>query len=346
MQCPKCQSPADDLHTSAGITVNFCRGCKGLWFDPGELTRYCPAESVTRHLPARLKTARPTSLYCPRCTDTLLAELPYQEGRDILIDCCPVCYGVWLDAGELLQVQQLARAVQSPPGSGPAVLSTVTEIDWRQGCGWIGSALLLVGIFLPFVDSATAGSLSLFALLKRSCGSILGPVLVGVLSMFPLVLTCQKQYGWLGTFGLGVSGWLTLSQVIPFLIETLELWPPEFLAVMRWSPRYGVEVLLVGAGHLMLANTPTNVIRRLSRIIAGGEVQITLRDELDERCLEHLEPVLASLRASQQKFQTDLAADWCAVHHCRMQLHTWYGQLYWGHRLDTGQWCGRKAPDA
>jgi len=72
MQCPKCQSIADDFHTSSGETLNFCRSCKGLWFDREELVRYCQAEQTMLDVLSRLDSAPPTSFHCPRCTDTSL----------------------------------------------------------------------------------------------------------------------------------------------------------------------------------------------------------------------------------------------------------------------------------
>lgn len=59
----------------------------------------------------------------------------------------------------------------------------------------------------------------------------------------------------------------------------------------------------------MVADTPASVIRRLSHPIAGRKVERTVRDESDERCLDHLAPLLASLQANEQKFQTEQTAD-------------------------------------
>lgn len=113
MQCPKCQDTAEDFQTSAGVTVNFCQGCKGLWFDEGEFARYCQTASDLAHLTSRLQEAHPTSFTCPRCLHSLLLEIPYQKGGALLIDWCPACHGVWLDAGELQHIQRLAHTATS-----------------------------------------------------------------------------------------------------------------------------------------------------------------------------------------------------------------------------------------
>lgn len=113
MQCPKCQSPAVDFNTSEGVTVNFCSTCKGLWFDAGELALYCETESDVPQLTTRIASARPTAFLCPRCPQTSLAELPYMEGEEVLIDWCPACRGAWLDVGELRNVERLAARYEN-----------------------------------------------------------------------------------------------------------------------------------------------------------------------------------------------------------------------------------------
>jgi len=58
-----------------------------------------------RELLARLRNRRDAEkLSCPRCGQGL-APVVYQG---VTVDQCPVCQGVWLDAGELEQVTQKA----------------------------------------------------------------------------------------------------------------------------------------------------------------------------------------------------------------------------------------------
>lgn len=46
-------------------------------------------------------------LFCPKCTETLHIT----DKRGIEIDFCPVCRGVWLDAGELEKI--IERAIKT-----------------------------------------------------------------------------------------------------------------------------------------------------------------------------------------------------------------------------------------
>lgn len=115
MQCPKCHNAAPDFHTSEGVTLNFCNGCHGLWFDKGELALYCETESDMPHLDDLIAHAQKTTYTCPRpvCAQTALVEVPYMAGEELHVDWCPTCHGAWLDAGELPKAEQLATRFES-----------------------------------------------------------------------------------------------------------------------------------------------------------------------------------------------------------------------------------------
>ena len=108
MQCPKCASEAADFQTSEGVVVNFCPGCLGLWFDQGELALYCETAEDLPHLDALMPQARPTTYACPRCQTSQLVELPYFPEDALLVDWCPGCHGAWLDAKEVIKIEDLA----------------------------------------------------------------------------------------------------------------------------------------------------------------------------------------------------------------------------------------------
>jgi Zn-finger nucleic acid-binding protein len=131
MQCPKCQSSAVDFNTSEGVLVNFCEGCKGLWFDAGELALYCETERDVPHIAALLGKARATAFACPRCLHTRLVELPYMGGEAVLIDWCPACRGAWLDAGELKKVEHLATRFESHTARLKRAVSELAQAGYR-----------------------------------------------------------------------------------------------------------------------------------------------------------------------------------------------------------------------
>ncbi len=53
----------------------------------------------------RSEAKQKQSINCPRCAAPLVEE----ELDHVKIDRCPSCQGVWLDAGELEQLQQVNR---------------------------------------------------------------------------------------------------------------------------------------------------------------------------------------------------------------------------------------------
>ncbi|MGE0707403.1 MAG: zf-TFIIB domain-containing protein [Planctomycetota bacterium] len=108
-RCPKCQHKLWHLDR-AGNVVELCSGCRGMWFDTGELT-------VLLGVYRRLEAARgaATGLLCLRCGGEL-RELPY-PGTEVAIDVCAACQGVWLDRGEFEELER--RLEDLAPEEGP-----------------------------------------------------------------------------------------------------------------------------------------------------------------------------------------------------------------------------------
>ncbi|MCG8592075.1 MAG: zf-TFIIB domain-containing protein [Proteobacteria bacterium] len=127
MNCPKKCESADfrPMDTQEGVTVDFYSGCKGLWFDKGELAFYV---ETSEDLPSKRESdaeARETDFACPKCPDQKLLEMPYQPGAELLIDSCGQCQGIFLDNRELPKLEALARDVE-PVGK---VFRTVQKLQ-------------------------------------------------------------------------------------------------------------------------------------------------------------------------------------------------------------------------
>jgi Zn-finger nucleic acid-binding protein len=100
--CVRCNSVLDKA-TIAGMEVDLCPSCGGLWLDRGELERL---NRVPRDAVEQLRFAltggeqagvSPTQTACPACPGALQQV---KLGR-VLIDYCEKCRGVFLDKGEL-----------------------------------------------------------------------------------------------------------------------------------------------------------------------------------------------------------------------------------------------------
>jgi len=94
----------DDLPQQAeegAILVDRCVGCRGLWFDEGEMTDAIRRMKLasTPHAPAQLKIASGQIEDCPRCGAPMEA-VQSQTLPTVEYDRCIRCRGIWFDAGE------------------------------------------------------------------------------------------------------------------------------------------------------------------------------------------------------------------------------------------------------
>jgi len=103
MDCVKCDGTLNKV-VVGGVEVDQCGKCSGTWFDFGELDQVLAQEDVDQ-----LKNAVDNNEgddaergVCPRCGgEGNMVAVASLKAKDVHIDTCPVCYGQWLDGGEL-----------------------------------------------------------------------------------------------------------------------------------------------------------------------------------------------------------------------------------------------------
>lgn len=107
MICPACKTQMTEI-TVGEIMVDVCdNGCGGIWFDNYELEKMDEQhESAGEHLLQLQK--RPDveidhqqERFCPVCEEQKMLQHFMSVKREVTIDECPNCGGIWLDAGEL-----------------------------------------------------------------------------------------------------------------------------------------------------------------------------------------------------------------------------------------------------
>lgn len=92
------------------IELDYCvEGCKGVWFDNGELIKvrdflthhyYVDTDIKGEYVPKPLQDARiEAERFCPHCY-LPMARYNWSLNSNILVDICHTCYGVFLDYGE------------------------------------------------------------------------------------------------------------------------------------------------------------------------------------------------------------------------------------------------------
>ena len=116
MNCPVCHAALVVVERES-IEVDWCLGCRGLWFDEGELEllaeksgrRFGPAD-----LQRNLQHVGTGSRRCPRCRKKM--ELVALESEPSMqIDRC-AAHGIWLDRGELGRIVGEAGVIGSAEG--------------------------------------------------------------------------------------------------------------------------------------------------------------------------------------------------------------------------------------
>ena len=101
--CPHCEVPliVTDLH---GESVDRCAQCNGIFFDKGELASLIQLVKLFRELTLEEKDipsieieADKKQIECPNDTALMVPT----DFAMTVVDICPECGGVWLDAGEI-----------------------------------------------------------------------------------------------------------------------------------------------------------------------------------------------------------------------------------------------------
>jgi Zn-finger nucleic acid-binding protein len=121
--CPRCriEMRSLDLKLGAGLFIERCATCLGIFFDPGELDRVlegaaAPAREVDlSRLDQIVREEANTDhagsiayLACPVC-GSLMHRRAYGARSGVIADTCKE-HGVWLDGGELRQLMKWTAA--------------------------------------------------------------------------------------------------------------------------------------------------------------------------------------------------------------------------------------------
>jgi Zn-finger nucleic acid-binding protein len=125
MNCPKCvgklqetvvrSTAASEQTELAGASVTYeleadkCFSCGGVWFDKGELDKYLSDQlsvldsselggGLDRELDRKVGN-------CPRCS-VPMQKAPAPALREMTVDVCPKCHGIWLDSTEIDRLER------------------------------------------------------------------------------------------------------------------------------------------------------------------------------------------------------------------------------------------------
>lgn len=102
MKCPKCAAGMATV-SFAGIDVERCHACHGLWFDALEhedLRRIDGSERIDDGLSAVGRAFDVDApLRCPSCAGAMVRMVDTRQSH-LWFESCTSCHGVFFDAGE------------------------------------------------------------------------------------------------------------------------------------------------------------------------------------------------------------------------------------------------------
>ncbi len=107
LRCPRCDVMMKQIvvmTASTPVEVDHCTECEGYWFDKYELDKVLD-ERMEGPFPYRDTETDEADFTCPRCG----GETDTKNLWDIKVELCLHCNGLWLDEGELREVQQRYR---------------------------------------------------------------------------------------------------------------------------------------------------------------------------------------------------------------------------------------------
>ena len=139
MICPvcKCDMIVVEYHN---IELDYCTGCKGVWFDSGELALLLESNSLEEaklfldnilDSPEALSSEKKRK--CPICSHEM-RKATIGEQLKILIDVCNEEHGLWFDGGEVTQlIRHLSQEHPPKRDSREQVISFLEEVFEAEG---------------------------------------------------------------------------------------------------------------------------------------------------------------------------------------------------------------------
>jgi len=133
MKCPRDESELVEK-TIAGVTIDVCQSCGGIWFDNFEVKSFDEEhETAGDELLLLIEQFRTTDvdltkqLTSPRHSDIVMQRRFWSPAKQIEIDQCPKSGGLWLDGGELAQLRALFATEEERQAACKALVADVVE---------------------------------------------------------------------------------------------------------------------------------------------------------------------------------------------------------------------------
>lgn len=134
MICPVCKYDMLVVEYK-NIELDYCNGCRGVWFDSGELDLLLKSYGLEEPktffdgiFNSQEAASAEKKRNCPICSDKM-KKATVGGQPEILIDACPDKHGLWFDGGEVTQLIGRLAGEQSPEGdSGEHIINFLGEV--------------------------------------------------------------------------------------------------------------------------------------------------------------------------------------------------------------------------
>lgn len=123
------------------IQLDQCKQCGGIWCDKWELFPVDPEEAGrleaidVKLLTTPLGPVR-TALYCPRCTGKLVVFNDPLLPKEIELQRCTRCEGIWLNRGQLGRYKRYQKKTRTEKMGATAVARKLPEV-YQDPKSWV-----------------------------------------------------------------------------------------------------------------------------------------------------------------------------------------------------------------
>ena len=111
MKCPACNRQLEEMNVG-GLVVDVCKnGCGGIWFDNFELEKVDEQHETEGELLLDIPRDETIEIdysrtrLCPKCKNVKMMKHFVSPEKQVEIDECGSCGGIWLDCGELARIR-------------------------------------------------------------------------------------------------------------------------------------------------------------------------------------------------------------------------------------------------